>query len=730
MILVTEKQGEHKQYGKGVVKGERYLGNELLVRFHDGSERWIPARELIFFSQAQIYKNAVLSFQKTHNLPSYVVRKDTLPLVDEEPQITTPQTYPSENLESTINTEIEKQTISEPSQYGEKVPEEERIEPFDLFESDFLKAEITPSIEKNEISPEKITEDNKELDAIINELLQKTREPEQEIIPKIIESKIKTLPFSSKILPLSHKKIKITEETVSSHQFTKTSFDEQTVPEKSIQEFKISKNHLLEISRPAFQVDVDADKSLTSTDIENIPTSIESISLEIPTISETPVLDIPDHSEQEIGPVLDEAPVLDNETIRILPQQTIEFTPQYSPFSSDSFDARWVIEALRLGVVPHQKVGQFSCGRETESNHIDTWLSSDMGCMILSGEYGSGKSHMLDLTAAKGIQNNWAVASIEIDPNESPFNQPKKIYRNIISSFVFQENDRLYGFREFFLKVLYSSDKQDLKKLSTHPYLGPLIKFWLKNYKQTDTFDEDLLNWIEGEEINIAGFPRMYGYQTASNIYCNILSGIGWAAHNILGLQGLLILVDEGEGIDKGFYNTYQIDKAENFIKGLILTSDSMPDLTEEIDEIKRNAASPGVKTGNLTGLRYCGQKMIVPYLWEEKSHVKIMFSFIPYIIPIVLEKIIQDDRICSRIPIIELEELNEDHLIELYDKIQRLYEVAYAFTSPNHIIDSLPKDKTRLFVKSVVEALDVMRFNPETYHEELNIQKTSADYL
>jgi len=716
MIFLTGRQGEHKQYGKGVVKGERYLGNELLVQFQDGSERWIPAREL-FFTQAQIYKNAVLSFQKTHHLPSSVVLNDTHTPIDEKPQITTLQTNPLEKPESTIKSEKEiifqsPKDLPEVSEHGD-----DGTKPFDLFESKSSVVEITPLVDKKEVLPQKLSEENKELDSIINELLQKTREPEQKIIPKSIESKIKTHPLSDKILPLSHIKIKITEEPVSIHQLTKNISDDRPTPEKSIREFTLTKNHVLEITHPALKIDADADKSLVSTDTENTPTSSENISAEIPAISDGPVQEISDNFEQEITPVVDE------EILTTLIQQTIELKPSYSPFSADSFDARWVIEALRLGVVPHQKVGQFSCGRETESNHIDTWLSSDMGCMILSGEYGSGKSHMLDLTAAKGIQNNWAIASIEIDPNESPFNQPKKIYRNIISSFVFQDNDRLYGFRDFLLKVLNSDNKKDLKTLSKHPYLGPLIKFWLNNYKhQTDTFDEDLLNWIEGEEINIAGFPRMYSYQTAANIYCNILSGIGWAARNILGLQGLLILIDEGEGIDKGWYSTYQFDKAENFIKGLILTADSLPNLLEEIDELQCSASLPGVKTGNLTGLRYCGQKMIVPYLWEEKSHVKIMFSFIPYIIPIVFEKIIQDDHLCSRIPIIELEELSEDHLIELYDKIQRLYEIAYAFPSPNHIIDFLPKDKTRLFVKSVVEALDVMRFNPETYHEELNL--------
>lgn len=717
MIFLTGRQGEHKQYGKGVVKGERYLGNELLVQFQDGSERWIPAREL-FFTQAQIYKNAVLSFQKTHNIQSSVVLKDTLPPIDEKPQITTLQINPSEKPESTIKSKEERENIFQPQKDLQEVSEhgDDGTKPFDLFESKSSVVEVTPLLEKKEVLPQKLSEENKELDSIINELLQKTREPEQEIIPKIIESKIKTHLLSDKILPLSHIKIKITEEPVNIHQLTKN-IDDQRTPEKSTREFTLTKNHVLKLIHPTLQIDADGDKSLVSTDTENTSISSENISAEIPAISDGPVQKISDNFEPEITPVVDEEIL----TTRI--QQPIELKPRYSPFSADRFDARWIIEALRLGVVPHQKVGQFSCGRETESNHIDTWLSSDMGCMILSGEYGSGKSHMLDLTAAKGIQNNWAIASIEIDPNESPFNQPKKIYRNIISSFVFQDNDRLYGFRDFLLKVLNSDNKKDLKTLSKHPYLGPLIKFWLDNDRhKTDVYDEYIFNWIEGEEIKIFDFPQMYSYQTAANIYCNILSGIGWAARNILGLQGLLILIDEGEGIDKGFYSTYQFDKAENFIKGLILTADSVPNLIEEIDELKRSAAIPGVKTGNLTGLRYCGQKLIVPYLWEEKSHVKIMFSFIPYIIPIVLEKIIHDDHLCSRIPIIELEELSEDHLMELYDKIQRLYEIAYSSPSPNHIIDFLPKDKTRLFVKSVVEALDVMRFNPETYHEELNI--------
>ena len=87
------------------------------------------------------------------------------------------------------------------------------------------------------------------------------------------------------------------------------------------------------------------------------------------------------------------------------------------------------------------------------------------------------------------------------------------------------------------------------------------------------------------------------------------------------------------------------------------------------------------------------------------------------------------DEKIYSKIPVIDLEELQEVYLEELYHKINSLYDIAYGFSSQDSIFGHLPKDKTRLFVKSVVEALDVMRFNPETYLDELSIPYSSQNF-
>jgi hypothetical protein len=334
---------------------------------------------------------------------------------------------------------------------------------------------------------------------------------------------------------------------------------------------------------------------------------------------------------------------------------------------------------------------------------------------------------MLEISAAKALKNNWAVAVIEIDPDETPFNQPKKIYRQIARSFVWQDGENLSGFREFILKILNSKKKKKIETLSKHPFLGSLLKAWLERSDETTyclTYDKtDLLLWVEGEEINPPGLPRLHGYQNSANIYCNLLSGLGWAARHVAGLRGLLILIDEGEGIDKGWYSAYQFSRAGNCIKGLVLMANSEKVLHQEYDYMKRHAFPRGNKTGKYTELLYGGtSKQSCSFLWQEESHVKILFSFTPYIVPFVYENIIHDEEVCRKIPEIALEELQEKDLDLLYHKINALYDSAYEFSSQNSIFPILPKDKTRLFVKSVVEALDVMRFNPDTYREELGI--------
>ena len=87
---------------------------------------------------------------------------------------------------------------------------------------------------------------------------------------------------------------------------------------------------------------------------------------------------------------------------------------------------------------------------------------------------------------------------------------------------------------------------------------------------------EDLWDWIEARESRAKpwGFfsllPGLYDYSTAANIYCYLLSSLGWASREVLGLKGLLLVFDEAETVEMNFYSQ-QAQNSRNFLRSLIL---------------------------------------------------------------------------------------------------------------------------------------------------------------
>ena len=70
--------------------------------------------------------------------------------------------------------------------------------------------------------------------------------------------------------------------------------------------------------------------------------------------------------------------------------------------------------------------------------------------------------------------------------------------------------------------------------------------------------------------------------------------------------------------------------------------------------------------------------------------------------------------------PRIDLQPLSDDTLKEVFEHICLLYDSSYDFLEEDLTIDKLfrkvntQSGRTRLFVKGSVEALDLVRFNPE----------------
>ena len=430
-------------------------------------------------------------------------------------------------------------------------------------------------------------------------------------------------------------------------------------------------------------------------------------------------------------------------------------------FFKEQFKARQIIEALRLGIVPYKYVEEFTFGREDEIKQIKNWLNNpSVGSLAIVGEYGVGKTHLLEHIYFSALSNNWAVSIVELDPNETSFHKPKIIYQKIISSFRFKSQSG--DFREFLKEIALSTKDKNIGKYCSHE------KFKIKEYNENGNLiycplydiiiregadlckkckyyylnknsvtlhigyglkehiylgriiekirngidDEYVWEWIEGKSMAY-NYPQMHSYSTCANIYCYILSGIGWAAKNMLGLNGFLILFDEGENVDSYWYTYYQNNKVWNFLKGIILMANNDRRLIKEVSEKNfYEHHAYGGWWGYETDLQYCGYKRL-PFIWRIPCNVKIIFAFTP--IPWILDREPLDS-----LNKIELEHIDNESLMKISETIINLYQKAYNFQPSENPLDLIPKDKTRLFIKGMIEALDLMRFHSDKSIEEL----------
>ena len=260
--------------------------------------------------------------------------------------------------------------------------------------------------------------------------------------------------------------------------------------------------------------------------------------------------------------------------------------------------AALTIEAMRLGVVPATDLEQMTVGRDVE---IDI-VRRDLGQCAVSGarraflgDYGLGKSHMLELIEQMALRSNFLVSKVTLDHAELAPSQPKRIYHAIMRSLIYPEHpDRLDGLEPLLCKAaqnetvlekyLVKTDKSHPRPRSVreqldaglHLYLSPAIAYmralndpehlqiparlgdpevWRMQAKHL------LLEWIEGhptqsnqdidDELNqIRGrFPKIYSlldYRPWAKIYGYILNGIAQLAKDV-GYAGLVVVIDEAE---------------------------------------------------------------------------------------------------------------------------------------------------------------------------------------
>ncbi|NMC99810.1 MAG: DUF2791 family P-loop domain-containing protein [Bacteroidales bacterium] len=372
-------------------------------------------------------------------------------------------------------------------------------------------------------------------------------------------------------------------------------------------------------------------------------------------------------------------------------------------FDTKYFKCRSIIESLRLGTVSNHTSDEFIFGRNNEIESYKKWINNKNGntCFLI-GNYGTGKSHFLNYISQTAIKEGYAVASIEIDPLEAPFHNPKKIYSKLVSTFSYLSNNSIKNFRDFVKECIY----RDIFKHNVY-----------FRHLKDNIGNEVYWEWIEAKNpqprpvekstyYNYSDLPGIYEKPTPANIYCYLISSLGWAVKEAANLKGLLLLFDEAESIDANLYYKYQFSNGLNFFNALIRTADNEPDLMDTHAE------------HGLDSCRFV--RNFVPFIFKTPSNLKLLFAFTPsYYV----------ENNFNHIAKIYLNQLTNEDFKELFYKSSSYYQNSY-----NYKISKLKLDKLcsnllkfnhiRRFVKGSIELLDNDRFSPEFIKNQNEFRK------
>ncbi len=365
----------------------------------------------------------------------------------------------------------------------------------------------------------------------------------------------------------------------------------------------------------------------------------------------------------------------------------------------DLISARRIVEAFRLGIVPRRDIDDFTFGRDAEIHYLKKGierLKEGRGdCILIEGEYGSGKTHLLEYLYHLGIKEGLVVTKVDLDPREVALSRPKKVYRELIHNLRFLDHEREGGFRDLLRKAVNLNIKD-------HIYFTPLLSR-IKRVEENEFIAEVFYQWVEAESTKeyavehnmyrIKGgqnIPALYDFATAADFYCYLISGISYIGRE-LGFSGLLLLLDEAESVTH-FWDVAAFQRGMNFLDGLVKTSLNYP----ELKRINRNYLHNGMRP--------------TPYIYKD-SYILLVIATTP--LPneytyLRLKNVIRK--------LLTLAPLKEDAMKECFYNLLAIYKAAYPNfrLSPlkeNEILISALKQETlRDFIKYTIDFLDCER--------------------
>lgn len=442
----------------------------------------------------------------------------------------------------------------------------------------------------------------------------------------------------------------------------------------------------------------------------------------------------------------------------------------HTPQSVDSLHAALTLEAMRLGVVPPSDLEQSTVGRDVEIDVVrrDLEQATVSGARrAFLGDYGLGKSHMLELIEQIALKQNFLVSKVTLDHAELSPSQPKRIYHAVLRNLIYPDRpksldgiapllEKAANCEEVLKKFAIKSDKpmprsvREQLAMGLHLYLSPAIAYTRAladeehlrlpahvgdKHAWIQTARHMLIDWIEGhptqsnqdinDELNLihGRFPKIYSlldYRPWAKIYAYIINGISQLAKDV-GYAGLVVVLDEAE-----FYSLLS-SQNRMFAKSLFqawshaVCAEGEGDLTCSSDEL-------------LTG--GYGIQRELPTRYSDTPGLYLVFAMTPNTDGIrVLQDALAPQYICFLNQLTAPDYLQMTaHLVDLYRHAYPSAVIPDGIEAPlSDVVNALTQQgqlaNPRQTMKFLTEFLDLVRFEPQKLPEVIENLMFDSDF-
>ena len=250
------------------------------------------------------------------------------------------------------------------------------------------------------------------------------------------------------------------------------------------------------------------------------------------------------------------------------------------PMPPDRLQARQLIESLRMGIAPAQHVAELTVDLRKERDSVIHGLNQahQQGGAVRAviGEYGFGKSHLVELTAQEALARDFLVATVSLDLLELPPHRAFDIYREAMQHIRYPDTDER-GLSPLLTKTTNPGRVVTQLAEISPAGLDPLViglqaianttssrqrkawMYWLMGGRRVKTMNKGLPRGVK--------FPSIYKVGHNARQIAYLFTGVSVLAR-LAGYSGVCLLVDEAESYS--LLRPYQRPKADLFFRAII----------------------------------------------------------------------------------------------------------------------------------------------------------------